>query len=59
MKKEGKLHVTLPSISATSNAFALLTMQYPSTYSASCLLQLQQHALKIIHHVGCVRMTIL
>jgi hypothetical protein len=32
MKKQGKLHVTLPSIFATLNAFTLLTMQYPSTY---------------------------
>jgi hypothetical protein len=59
MKKEGKLHVTLPSIPATSNAFAPLTMQYPSTYYASCLLQFQHHALKIIHHVGCFHTTIL
>jgi hypothetical protein len=33
MKKQGKFHVTLPSIPTTSNAFVLLTMQYPSTYS--------------------------
>jgi hypothetical protein len=37
MKKQGKLHVILPSILATSNAFVPPTMQHPSTYYVTML----------------------
>jgi hypothetical protein len=33
MKKQGKLHVTLPFVFATFNPFVPPTMQHPSTYS--------------------------
>jgi hypothetical protein len=51
MTKERKLHVTLPSIPVTSNAFTPLTIQYPSTYYVVTLVAILTPCLE--DHLPC------
>jgi hypothetical protein len=57
MKKQEKLHVTLPSIPIAFDAFAPPTMQDLSTYFI--VVPIRHHALKIIDLFGCFCMKML
>jgi hypothetical protein len=59
MKKQRKLHVILPSILVTSNAFVPPTMQHPSTYYVAMLVVILTLCFEDHPPIGCFCMKML